>query len=128
MYSFSLLNVEEKFKNCGNVESASLKERRNKSGEGSDKQGLFSQQIFGTTKDYQCACGRYKGVMCQGIVCENCNVMVQSSEARRKTFGKIDLGEDVYLANPRAFKLLVDNCLNDKTLKNHAYNVLIGKE
>ena len=128
MYTFSLLNVEKKFENCGNVESASLKDRKSKNGDGVDKKGLFSQQIFGTTKDYSCACGKYRGVMSQGIVCENCNVMVQSSEARRNTFGKIDLGPDIYLANPRAFRLLVDNCAVDKSLKTHAYNVLIGKE
>ena len=66
--------------------------------------------------------------MSQGIVCENCHVKVQSSEARRSTFGKISMGEDIYLVNPVAFKLLTNNCLNNKTLKNEAYNVLIGKE
>lgn len=128
MYSFSLLNVEEKFQNVLPVKSARLKDRRNKDGSYSDGAGLFSEVVFGTTKDYQCSCGMYKGIMCQGVVCENCNVMVQSSEARRSTFGKIDLGPDVYLVNPVAFKLLINNCLNDKNLKNHAYSVLVGKD
>lgn len=109
-YSFSLLDIEEKFKNVLSVESPRLKDRRNKDGShNNDKAGLFSEVVFGTTKDYQCACGQYKGIMCQGIVCDNCKVMVQSSEARRSTFGKIDLGPDVFLVNPVAFKLLVNN-------------------
>lgn len=128
-YSFSLLNVQKKFKDVLAVESPRLKDRHNKDGSyNSDKAGLFSEVVFGTTKDYQCSCGRYKGVMCQGIICENCGVMVQSSEARRSTFGKINLGNDVFLVNPVAFKLLVNNCLINKDLRNHAYGVLTGKE
>jgi len=128
-YSFSLLDIEEKFRNVLPVESPRLKDRRNKDGShNNDKAGLFSEVVFGTTKDYQCACGQYKGIMCQGIVCDNCKVMVQSSEARRSTFGKIDLGNDVFLVNPVAFKLLVNNCISNKDLRNKAYGVLSGKD
>ena len=128
MYHFELLNVEEKFKNVLSVESSKLKNKKNKRGTFVDNRGLFSEVVFGTSHDFSCACGRYKGVMCQGIVCEHCGVMVQSSEARRNTFGKIDLGNDVYLVNPVAFKLLTTNCLNDKNLRIHSYSILIGKE
>ena len=128
IYHFELLNVEERFKNTLPVESSKLKDKRNRKGGFVDNRGLFSEVVFGTTHDFSCACGRYKGIMCQGIVCEHCGVMVQSSEARRNTFGKIDLGPDVFLVNPVAFKLLTTNCLNDKNLKNHAHAVLIGRE
>ena len=111
-----------------NVESAKIKNKKSKNGRITDNLGLFSEKIFGSTKEYSCACGRYNGIMCQGIVCENCGVKVQSSEARRTTFGKMDLGKDIYLINPVAFKLLTTNCLHDKYLKSHAYSVLIGKE
>ena len=128
MYTFTLLDIEKKFNNVKEVLSASLKEKKTKNGTFSDRRGLFSEVIFGPTNSFRCHCGKYSGIMANGITCENCGVTVQSNESRRITFGKIDLGENVYLVNPRAFKLLVDDCLKDKTLKQHAYNVLIGKE
>ena len=128
MYTFTLLNTEEKFKNCKEVLSASIKDKKTRNGNFTDKRGLFSEQVFGPTKDFVCGCGKYKGIMSQGIECENCHVTVQSSQVRRETFGKIDLGDDIFLVNPRAFKLLVETCLSDKNLRTHAYNVLIGKE
>lgn len=128
MYTFELLDIDSKYRNTKNVECASLKDRKSKTGAYQDKRGLFSEVIFGPTNSYSCACGKYRGIMSQGITCENCGVTVQSNESRRFTFGKIDLGPDIYLVNPRPFKLLIDNCLFDKTLKSHANNVLVGKE
>ena len=84
--------------------------------------------MFGSQIPYRCACGALQGILYSGMTCEKCGVKVQSSDARRNTFGKIDLGKDVYLVNPVAFKLLINDCLNDKSLKNHAYSILVGRE
>lgn len=127
MYSFQLLDVEEKFKNTLEVKSAKLKNKYVK-GSYKDDQGLFSQVVFGSNTPYTCGCGALKGILYSGMVCDKCGVKVQSADARRNTFGKIDLGKDVYLVNPTAFKLLINDCLTDKYLKTHAYSVLIGKE
>lgn len=127
MYNFSLLNVEEKYRNCLEVKTSKLKSKNTKNNM-KDDMGLFSQVIFGPTSEFSCRCGRYKGILYQGKVCEKCGVTVQSSESRRNTFGKIDLGNDIYLVNPTAFKLLINNCLNDKSLKNKAQSVLTGKD
>ncbi|ABR30368.1 DNA-directed RNA polymerase subunit beta' [Thermosipho melanesiensis] len=56
-----------------------------------EKDGLFCEKIFGPTKDYECACGKYKGKKYEGTVCERCGVRVESKEARRKRMGHIDL-------------------------------------
>ena len=127
LYIFELLNTEEKYKDTKEVMSAILREKKNKTGRAADKCGLFSEVVFGPTESYTCACRKYKGIMAQGIVCENCGVKVQSNEARRSTFGKIDLG-DFFLVNPRAFKLLTENCMSDKSLRHFATSVLLGKD
>jgi DNA-directed RNA polymerase, beta'' subunit/160 kD subunit len=44
-----------------------------------EKQGLFDERIFGPTKDYECACGKYKRVRYKGRVCDRCGVEVTSS-------------------------------------------------
>ena len=49
--------------------------------------GLFCQQIFGPSKDYECACGKYKRVKFRGVVCERCGVEVGSSSVRRERMG-----------------------------------------
>ncbi|HCF37554.1 MAG TPA: DNA-directed RNA polymerase subunit beta', partial [Thermosipho africanus] len=56
-----------------------------------EKDGLFCEKIFGPTKDYECACGKYKGKKYEGTVCERCGVRVESKEARRRRMGHIDL-------------------------------------
>jgi DNA-directed RNA polymerase subunit beta' len=56
-----------------------------------EKDGLFCERIFGPTKDYECACGKYKGKKYEGTVCERCGVRVESKEARRRRMGHIDL-------------------------------------
>ncbi len=60
-----------------------------------EKGGLFSQQIFGPVKDYQCACGKYKGIRYKGIVCDKCGVEVTSSSVRRERMGHIKLASPV---------------------------------
>ena len=52
---------------------------------------LFCQQIFGPMKNYECACGKYKRIKYQGVVCERCWVEVTKTSARRERMGHIDL-------------------------------------
>jgi DNA-directed RNA polymerase subunit beta' len=56
-----------------------------------EKDGLFSERIFGPTKDYECYCGKYKKVRWRGIVCDRCNVEVTNSIVRRERMGHITL-------------------------------------
>jgi DNA-directed RNA polymerase subunit beta' len=46
--------------------------------------GLSCEAIFGPTKNYECSCGKYKGVRYKGIVCERCGVEVTSARVRRE--------------------------------------------
>ncbi|NPV88893.1 RNA polymerase subunit beta [Coprothermobacteraceae bacterium] len=57
--------------------------------------GLFCERIFGPTRDYECACGKYKGRKYEGIVCERCGVEVTRSSVRRERMGHIELGTPV---------------------------------
>lgn len=56
-----------------------------------EKGGLFAEEIFGPTKDYQCYCGKYKKIRYKGIVCDKCGTEVTHSSVRRKRMGHIDL-------------------------------------
>jgi len=53
--------------------------------------GIFSEQIFGPVRSYQCQCGMYEGKQFEGVVCENCGVKVTSSDVRRTTYSYIKL-------------------------------------
>ena len=56
-----------------------------------EKDGLFCEKIFGPTKDYECYCGKYKGIRYRGIVCDRCNVEVTEKKVRRERMGHIAL-------------------------------------
>jgi len=56
-----------------------------------EKDGLFCEKIFGPTKDYQCYCGKYKGIRFKGIICDRCGVEVTHSQVRRERMGHIKL-------------------------------------
>ena len=60
-----------------------------------EKDGLFGEQIFGPTRDWECSCGKYKRVRFKGIVCERCGVEVTSSKVRRERMGHIELAAPV---------------------------------
>ena len=60
-----------------------------------EKEGLFDERIFGPTKDYECACGKYKRVRFKGLVCDRCGVEVTSSKVRRERMGHIELAAPV---------------------------------
>ena len=56
-----------------------------------EKDGLFCEKIFGPTKDWECACGKYKRIRFKGIICERCGVEVTRSKVRRERMGHIEL-------------------------------------
>ena len=60
-----------------------------------EKDGLFGEQIFGPTRDWECACGKYKRVRFKGIICERCGVEVTKSRVRRERMGHIELAAPV---------------------------------
>lgn len=60
-----------------------------------EKDGLFDERIFGPSKDWACACGKYKGIRYRGIVCDRCGVEVTSSKVRRERMGHIELAAPV---------------------------------
>lgn len=61
----------------------------------SERHGLFDEKIFGPDRDYECYCGKYKGIRYKGIVCEKCGVEITRSIVRRERMGHIDLSAPV---------------------------------
>src|SRR6516165_5367252 len=60
-----------------------------------EKDGLFCERIFGPERDWECACGKYKGTKYKGMICDRCGVKVTHSRVRRKRMGHIDLAAPV---------------------------------
>ena len=60
-----------------------------------EREGLFCERIFGPTKDWECACGKYKRIRYKGIVCDRCGVEVTRSKVRRERMGHIELAAPV---------------------------------
>ena len=60
-----------------------------------ERDGLFCEKIFGPTKDYECACGKYKRVRYKNIVCDRCGVEVTKAKVRRERMGHIELASPV---------------------------------
>ena len=60
-----------------------------------EKDGLFGEQIFGPSRDWECSCGKYKRVRFKGIVCDRCGVEVTKSSVRRERMGHIELAAPV---------------------------------
>jgi DNA-directed RNA polymerase subunit beta' len=86
--------------------------------------GLFCERIFGPTKNFQCFCGKYKGVRYAGVVCEKCGVEVTRSIVRRERMGHINLAVPVthiwfLRSSPSRLGLLLD--LPIKTLEQIVY-------
>src|SRR5690606_2694036 len=57
--------------------------------------GLFCERIFGPEKDWECACGKYRGMKYKGMICDRCGVKVTHSRVRRKRMGHIELAAPV---------------------------------
>jgi DNA-directed RNA polymerase subunit beta' len=60
-----------------------------------EKDGLFCERIFGPERDWECFCGKYKGIKHKGIICDRCGVKVTHSRVRRKRMGHINLAAPV---------------------------------
>ena len=92
-----------------------------------ERDGLFCERIFGPTKDYECACGKYKKVAhYNGVICERCGVEITKSSVRRERMGHIHLAAPVahiwYLRGiPSRMALLLD--LTPKQLEEVVYFV-----
>ena len=56
-----------------------------------EKDGLFCEKIFGPVKDFECHCGKYKGIRYRGIICDRCGVEVTRKKVRRERMGHITL-------------------------------------
>ncbi len=78
-----------------------------------EKDGLFCEKIFGTTKDWECHCGKYKSMRYKKVVCERCGVEVSSFRVRRERAGHIELASPVahiwyYRSVPSRIGLILD--------------------
>ncbi len=60
-----------------------------------EREGLFCAKIFGPIKDYECVCGKYKGMKYRGVICEKCGVEITKSKVRRERLGHIQLATPV---------------------------------
>ena len=60
-----------------------------------EKDGLFCEKIFGPVKDFECHCGKYKGIRYRGIICDRCGVEVTTKKVRRNRMGHITLAVPV---------------------------------
>src|SRR5205807_5400456 len=92
-----------------------------------EKDGLFSERIFGPTKVWECSCGKYKGVRFKGIVCDKCGVEVARSRVRRERMGHIELAAPVshiwyFKGIPSRMGLLLD--LSPRNLERILYFAL----
>ena len=79
--------------------------------------GLFCEKIFGPTRDWECACGKYKRIKNKGMVCPNCGVEVTLSSVRRQRMGHIELAVPVshiwfFKATPSRIGLVLDLTVN----------------
>ncbi|MFM7181308.1 MAG: DNA-directed RNA polymerase subunit beta' [Verrucomicrobiales bacterium] len=78
-----------------------------------EKGGLFCERIFGPTKDWQCACGKYKNIKHKGVICDRCGVEVTLARVRRERMGHIELAVPVthiwfYKCMPSRLGLMLD--------------------
>ena len=96
-----------------------------------EKDGLFCAKIFGPIKDYECLCGKYKGMKYRGVICEKCGVEVVKSKVRRERMGHIELTSPVahiwlLRSLPSRIAVLLDMTLKDveKVLYCECYVVL----
>ena len=60
-----------------------------------EKDGLFCAKIFGPVRDFECVCGKYRGMKHRGVICEKCGVEVIQSKVRRERMGHIELAAPV---------------------------------
>jgi len=78
-----------------------------------EKDGLFCERIFGTTKEWECYCGKFKSIRYKGVICDRCGVEVTHFRVRRERMGHIELASPVshiwyYRSIPSRMGLLLD--------------------
>jgi len=78
-----------------------------------ERDGLFCERIFGPTKDWECACGKYKRIKHKGIICDRCGVEVTQARVRRERMGHIELAVPVshiwfFKCNPSRIGAMLD--------------------
>ena len=83
-----------------------------------ERDGLFCAKIFGPIKDWECNCGKYKGMKHRGLVCDKCGVEITRSKTRRQRLGHIELAAPVshvwfFKALPSRIGYLLDMSLRD---------------
>ncbi len=83
-----------------------------------EKDGLFCEKIFGPVRDWECNCGKYKGIKFKGITCDRCGVTVDHSSVRRDRMGHIELAAPVthiwfFKAVPSRLSAILDIGLRD---------------
>ena len=83
-----------------------------------ERDGLFCERIFGTTKEWECYCGKFKSIRYKGVICERCGVEVTNTKVRRERMGHITLASPVshiwyYRSVPSRMSLLLDISRNN---------------
>jgi DNA-directed RNA polymerase subunit beta' len=83
-----------------------------------EKDGLFCERIFGTTKEWECYCGKFKSIRYKGVICDRCGVEVAHPKVRRERMGHIELASPVshiwyYRSVPSRMGLLLDLTVSD---------------
>ena len=83
-----------------------------------EKDGLFCEKIFGPTKDWECACGKYKRIKNKGMICDRCGVEVTLASVRRQRMGHIELAVPVshiwfFKCSPSRMGLLLDKTTSE---------------
>ncbi len=78
-----------------------------------ERDGLFCERIFGTTKEWECYCGKFKSIRYKGVICDRCGVEVTNTRVRRERMGHIELACPVshiwfYRSVPSRMGLLLD--------------------
>ena len=90
-----------------------------------EKDGLFCEKIFGPEKDWECSCGKYRGMKYKGMICDRCGVKVTHSRVRRKRMGHIELAAPVvhiwfFKAMPSRLGTLLEH-EDDQPGKDHLF-------
>ncbi|MDR1215426.1 MAG: DNA-directed RNA polymerase subunit beta' [Treponema sp.] len=83
-----------------------------------EKDGLFCERIFGTTKEWECYCGKFKSIRYKGVICDRCGVEVTHFKVRRERMGHIELAAPVshiwyYRSVPSRMGLLLDMTMSN---------------
>lgn len=100
-----------------------------------ERDGLFCERIFGTTKDWECYCGKFKSIRYKGVICDRCGVEVTHSKVRRERMGHVELAAPVahiwyYRSVPSRMGLLLNMTVNQlkSILYYEKYVVIEGAE